>query len=77
MIDPKEAYRKILEEHLHDLQTNKNIFHLNSYDSGRLDSRYHILELLGFRKDEIDTSEKVIKIIEKYKIEEESWRQTD
>lgn len=74
MIDPKLAYKKILEEHLHDLQMGEITFHLNLYGSGWLDSRYHVLKLLGFEKKEVDASKKVIAIIEKYNEDIESWR---
>jgi len=75
MIDTKSAYKKILEEHLHDLHMNEVTFHLNPYGSGWLDSRYHVLELLGFKKSKVNTPKKVIAIIEKYNEEIESWRQ--
>ncbi len=74
MIDPKEAYKKILEEHIKDLETIQLDF-VDTYRFGWLASRYHILEILGFKKNEIDTIEKVEKIIEKYNEEIESWRQ--
>ena len=71
MLDPKEAYKKILEEHLHDLILKP----MNVYSLAWLDSRYHILELLGFKKIEMDTIEKVEKIMEKYNKEIERWKQ--
>ena len=73
MIDPKEAYKKILEEHLTDLKIGTGI--VDSYHFGWIDSRYNILEILGFKRDEIDTVEKVEKIIKKYNEEIESWKQ--
>ena len=71
MLDPKEAYKKILEEHLHDLKFKP----MNVYSLAWFDSRYNTLKILGFKRNEIDTVEKVEKIIEKYDEEIESWRQ--
>ena len=73
MIDPKEAYKKILEEHIKDLKVGLGI--VDTYHFGWIDSRYHILEILGFKRNEVDTVEKVEKIIEKYNEEIECWRQ--
>lgn len=74
MIDPKEVYRKILEEHLYEIcRTSRH----NVYADGWFDSRLHILELMGFKKEEINTPVKVIKIIEKYNEEIKAWEQKE
>ena len=59
----------ILREHLHDLQMGEITFHLNPYGQGWQEGRIHILGLMGFEKEEIDTSKKVIELIERYEYE--------
>ena len=71
MVNPKEAYKKILEEHMRDLKLE----FVSPQRFAWLGSRYHILEILGFKKNEVDTVEKVKKIIKKYNEEIEARKQ--
>lgn len=75
MLDSKEAYKKILEEHIKDLKMSQTVLNRDPFRFGWLSSRYNILEILGFKRNEINIVEKVEKIIKKYNEEIESWRQ--
>ena len=74
MVDLKVALMIIFFELRNDL-LNKNIYQTNTYEEGWKDSRLHILQILGFKKEDIDTPVKVYAAIAKYEEEIESWKE--
>jgi len=74
MKDFKEVLIGIFKEHLYYLQ-GEEITPSPTYSIGWNQSRVHILGLFGFENEQIDTSAKLIKIIEKYQEEIKSWEQ--